>query len=134
MNGIALRVSTRWLPFSTSTTGVHRRDDVGISATNAKLLAICLWDTPKADAALAAVAKDPATGVVVHWEFHKVSLIKSVPVQNMHGCKQHAAFTRIAKRRAEFLRPLGSLRVLVYTIVSRHGYMQGASRQAEVSA
>ena len=98
MNGIALRVSTRWLPLSTSTTGVHRRDDVGISATNAKLLAICLWDTPKADAALAAVAKDPATSVVVHWECQEVSCIESVPVQTVHGRKQHAPCTWIAKK------------------------------------
>lgn len=97
MNGIALRVSTRRLPLSTSTTGVHRCDAVGISATNAKLLAICLWDTPKADAALAAVAKDPATSVVGHRECHKVSYIRSVPVQDLRGCKQHAPCTWIQR-------------------------------------
>lgn len=89
MNGIALRVSTRWLPLSTSTIGVHRCDAVGMSATNAKLLAICLCDTPKADAALAAVAKDPATSVVVHWEC-KTSFVYQISANAMCAWLQAA--------------------------------------------
>ena len=59
-SGIALRMSTRWLPLTTRTTGVLLDGDAGLSARNAKLLAMRLWGTCRAAAALAAVARLPA--------------------------------------------------------------------------
>ena len=53
-------MSTRWFPLNTSTTGVLLLDgDTALSAKNARLLAMRLWGTCKAAAALAAVAKLP---------------------------------------------------------------------------
>ena len=63
VEGIALRMSTRWSPLNTTTTGVLLlllEGDNALSASNARLLAIRLRGTCKAAAALAAVAKLPA--------------------------------------------------------------------------